>query len=552
MIDTVCNIASHLPRRAEEQPYRLAVAFPHGRDRNGRVSYTHLTFRQLEEESNLLAAGLQAIGIGRGVRTVLMVKPSLEFFALTFALFKVGAVLVMVDPGMGIKNLGQCLAEAEPQAFIGIAKAHIARRLFGWGKATLHTLVTVGSSLWPSGKTLQQIRQLGEKANAFDPVPTSADDMAAILFTSGSTGVPKGVVYTHGMFASQVELLREAFHIEPGEIDLATFPLFALFAPALGMSAIIPDMDATRPALVDSSKIVQAINDFGVQNMFGSPALINRVGLYGEEHNIQLPTLKRVLSAGAPVPANVIERFTRMLPDETEVFTPYGATECLPVAVIGSKQILEETRYKTEQGAGVCVGTPVAGVEVNVIRISDEPITHWSDDLLLPAGDVGEIVVKGPQVTHRYYNREQSTKLAKIHGEDGSIYHRMGDLGYVDDQGLLWFCGRKSHRVSTPEGTLFTVACENIFHVHPAVCRTALVGVGESGQQKPVLCVELKPETRHLDHKSLIEELRKLGERHEQTQAIRTFLFHPSFPVDVRHNSKIYREKLAVWARKRV
>ena len=132
------------------------------------------------------------------------------------------------------------------------------------------------------------------------PVETSEDDIAAILFTSGSTGVPKGAVYTHGNFLAQVELLKETYGIEPGEIDLPTFPLFALFDPALGMSAVIPEMDPTRPANVDPEKILGAIQRYGVTNTFGSPALLHRVGSYGAAHGVKLPTLRRVISAGAP------------------------------------------------------------------------------------------------------------------------------------------------------------------------------------------------------------------------------------------------------------
>jgi acyl-CoA synthetase (AMP-forming)/AMP-acid ligase II len=540
------NIASHLPAMAAKQPHRLAVVFPEGRDRHGHVSYTHYTFRQLDEASDRLARGLAKVGVGRGVRTVLMVKPSLDFFALTFALFKAGAVPVLVDPGMGVRNLGECLAEAEPEAFIGIPRAHIARIVLGWARKSVRTVVTVGPRLFWGGCTLEQVAALGEGDASV--VETRAEDVAAILFTSGSTGIPKGAVYTHGIFAAQVELLRQTYGIEPGEIDLPTFPLFALFAPALGMTAIVPDMDFTRPGQVDPRKIVEAIENFGVTTMFGSPALLRRVADHGVQHSIRLPSLRRVISAGAPVPADVLERFTTMLAPGVQVFTPYGATEALPVSSIGGEEILRDTCKRTVNGEGVCVGRPVPPMQVRIMQIRDEPIAAWSDDLLARPGEVGEIVVKGPVVTREYYRRPESTSLAKIADTDGGILHRMGDLGYFDDQGRLWFCGRKSHRVITANGTLFTIPCEGVFNAHPKVLRTALVGVGENGAAQPVLCVELRcPATRE-EQLQIDRELRELGAAHAHTRDIDTFLFHPSFPVDVRHNAKIFREKLAVWA----
>jgi acyl-CoA synthetase (AMP-forming)/AMP-acid ligase II len=549
MIETaIVNIAAHLPEMARLQPHRLAVVFPEGRDRQGRVAYTHYTFRQLDQESDRLARGLAAVGIGRGVRTVLMVPPSLDFFALTFALFKAGAVPVMVDPGMGMKNLGVCLAEAEPAAFIGITKAHIARALFGWAKPTAKILVNVGLKLPGMTHTLAEIRRQGDRSKGSGLAATQANDMAAILFTSGSTGIPKGAVYSHGIFAAQVDMIREEYGIEPGEVDLPTFPLFALFAPALGMTAIIPDMDATRPGSVDPTKILEAIENFGVTNMFGSPALLRRVGTYGAANGIKIPTVRRVIAAGAPMPPDVLSAFCTMLTDGAQVFTGYGATESLPVASIGSDEILGVTQYGTRAGKGVCVGRPVADMAVRIIQISDEPIAEWSDELEVPQGTVGEITVSGRVVTREYYRRPESTALAKILSADGRLYHRMGDLGYFDAEGRIWFCGRKAHRVQTPQGTLFTIPVEGVFNAHPQVLRTALVGVERCGVIQPVLCVELRKDVRQPNYGKITAELKELGASQPHTQGIADFLFHPEFPVDIRHNAKIFREKLAVWA----
>lgn len=540
------NIASALPQQAARAPHQLAVVEPHGRDSSGRVAYTHLTYRQLNERSDALARGLVRMGIGRGTRTVLMMRPSLDFFAITFALFKAGAVPVMVDPGMGIGNLGQCLREAEPEAFIGIAKAHLARKLFGWGRRTIRTTIGVGPGCL-AAKRLTDVLAAGKDGPAM-LAPTSADEMAAILFTSGSTGVPKGAVYTHRIFLEQVRLLRELFAIEPGEIDLPTFPLFALFGPALGMTAIIPDMDASRPGQADPAKLIEAIEDFGVTNMFGSPALIDRLGRFGVDKGVHLSCLRRVISAGAPVSADVLGRMARLLESPAEVHTPYGATEALPVSLIASNEILAETRERTARGAGVCVGRPVPGTIVRIIQITDEPIDAWRDDLEVPAGTIGEIAVQGPVVTREYFRREASTRLAKIPVPSGGVFHRMGDVGYFDEQGRLWFCGRKGHRVQTSSGTLFTIPCEAVFNQHPLVRRTALVGVPLEPPRTPVLCVELTPDGRHADRAAIRRELLEMGARFEHTRGIERILFHQSFPVDVRHNAKIFREKLAVWA----
>jgi len=541
------NVSSYLKRMAELQPYKRAVVYPAGRDKNGRVAYSHLTFRQLDQESDCLAHGLESAGITRNTRTILMVKPSIEFFALTFALFKTGAVPVVVDPGMGIRRMIRCFQESRPQAFIGIPLAHVLRTIYPKFFNTVTTWITVGRRWFWSGLTLKQIRRVPWKP--YKTAETRGNDTAAILFTTGSTGPAKGAVYTHGIFDAQIRHIQSHFSITPDEIDLPTFPLFALFDPALGMTAVIPDMDPTKPGSVNPKRIIEAIRNQGVTNMFASPALLNRVGGYGRQNRIKLPTLKRVISAGAPVSPSNIEQFAGMLVGDAEIHTPYGATEAMPVSSIASNEILSETRSLSRQGQGICIGRPLAGINVRIIKISDEPIEEWSDELGVPEGEIGELTVNGDLVTRHYFERPRADRLAKIKRGD-EVWHRMGDLGRRDSKGRIWFSGRKSHRVITENGTLFTIPCEAIFNNHARVFRSALVGTGPRSKQTPVICVELTRDSGRHDKGTLRKELLELARGNNLTKNINTVLFHNSFPVDIRHNSKIFREKLAVWAEK--
>lgn len=539
------NIASLLSDVARLQPYKRAVVFPVGRDAYHRVAYSHLTFRQLDKESDCLAHGLNQAGIGHGTRTILMVKPSLEFFVLIFALFKTGAVPVVVDPGMGVQRMMQCLQESRPEAFIGIPLAHVMRVLYPRFFRSVKVLITVGRRWLWGGHTLRSLRCL--PWTPFPMARTTAGEMAAILFTTGSTGPAKGAVYTHGNFGAQIETIRSHFDIEPDEIDLPTFPLFALFDPALGMTAIIPDMDPTRPAQANPDYLVEAIVNQGVTNMFASPALLKRLGAYGHAKGIKLPSLRRVVSAGAPVSPAIIEQFASLLRPEAQVHTPYGATEAVPVTSIASDEILAETRTLTDRGFGVCVGRALGRLEVGIIRIDDGPISRWSEDLRVPDMEIGEIVVKGPLVTRQYFEHPEADALGKIF-QNQDVWHRLGDLGWRDNQGRIWFCGRKSQRVITPDRTLFTIPCEAIFNTHPAVSRSALVGIGPSEAQTPVICIEREPEHRQLNPETLRNELLELAAGNIITHQIEHILFHDNFPVDIRHNAKIFREKLAVWA----
>ena len=200
------------------------------------------------------------------------------------------------------------------------------------------------------------------------------------------------------------------------------------------------------------------------------------------------------------------------------------------------------------------MGHPAPGVTVKIIKIVDGIILKLSEDLLLSAGEVGEIIVKGPSVTKTYYLKEEATRNSKII-DKGILWHRIGDVGYVDDSDRIWFCGRKDHRVITEKETVFTIPIEAVFNCHENVFRSALVGTGEKGRQKPVIIIEPEkgffPASKQSEEKFKYELL-KSSSSYAHCQMISDVLFHKSFPVDVRHNAKIYREKLARWAEERL
>jgi acyl-CoA synthetase (AMP-forming)/AMP-acid ligase II len=540
------NISLSLEQTAQLYPFKRAVVYPNGRDKNGRVLYSQITLSQLDALSDSLAFGLESIGIIRGTRTIIMITPGMEFFITMFAMFKVGAVPVVVDPGMGIDRMLQCLEQGRPKAFIGIERAHLLRTLKPKYFKTVKHWVTVGKRWFWGGHTLDQL--MDSNREVFPKAHTTWDETAAIVFTTGSTGPAKGVVYTHGNFDAQIRQIQNHFQIEPDEIDLPTFPLFALFDPALGMTAVIPDMDPTKPARVNPVKIIEAIENHGVTNMFASPALLNRVGKYGKENKIKLPSLRRVVSAGAPVsPAN-IEQFSTMLSEKTQIHTPYGATEAVPIISIGSHEILSETKHLSEQGFGMCIGRPIENTRIKLLKISDDPITQMSDSLMVSENQVGEITVQADLVTQQYFNNRESDLLAKIPDANGAVWHRMGDLGWLDSKGRIWFCGRRNHRVTTGKETLFTIPVEAIFNNHEKVFRSALTGVGPKANQIPVIFIE--PNTKIGNKPAFIQELLTLAKSTPLTADIQHIFIEGAFPVDIRHTSKIFREKLAIKAKR--
>ncbi|HEV3341523.1 MAG TPA: fatty acid CoA ligase family protein [Pirellulales bacterium] len=545
---TVVNVAGRFAQQASAMPDSLAVIAAGGHNAAGKRQYARMTFRELDRDSDRIARGLGELGVRPGTRLALLVRPGIDFISLVFALFKAGTVIILIDPGMGRQNLIGCLEAVAPEGFIAIPTVQAVRALLRRRFPRARFNVTVGQRWFWGGVTLENLR--GTEWRGPELAQTRPDDPAAIIFTTGSTGPPKGVLYRHGNFDRQVEEIRDFYAIRPGEIDLACFPLFGLFNCAMGVTTVVPDMDASRPAMADPANLVEAITDWGVTQSFASPAVWNRVGPYCAARGLNLATMKRVMSAGAPVPPYVLERMKSCIGPEGEMHTPYGATEALPVASISATEVLAETAEQTRQGAGTCVGRRFAGIEWKIIAAVDGPISTLADAHELPAGEIGELIVHGPVVTREYVTRTEWNALAKI-ADGESFWHRMGDVGYFDDRERFWYCGRLSHRVLTAAGPMYTERCEAIFNNHPSVYRSALVGIGPKGNQRPVIVVEPLVERIPLtlaDRQTLVAAVAEIAKSHPLTAAIRDVLIHPSFPVDIRHNAKIFREKLAVWA----
>ncbi|MBT4287653.1 MAG: AMP-binding protein [Deltaproteobacteria bacterium] len=543
------NVLAHLKRLALEKPDNIAIYAPTKKKRLGQFIYTSHTYKNLNDQCNLLAKGLLAEGVNHGTKVVLMVTPSFAFFVLVFALFKVGAIPILIDPGMGLRSLKQCLKETAPDAFIGSFKAHLARVILGWERGKLKHIITVGGKNLFCRNSLDDIKKKGDKSTRDEFSGSPASDTAAIIFTSGSTGPPKGAVFTHQNFSAMIDALKNTYDLKNDEIDLCTFPLFGLIAPALDMVSVIPVMDFTRPARVNPDHIFSTIEQFEITNLFGSPALIRRITKTGLRKKVKLKSLRRVISAGAPVPVKTLQEFSELLKEETQVFTPYGATEALPVTSVGSHKIIKAALKPNGEGKGIFIGCPVEGIEVFIIKITDDPIDSWNNRLILKNGEIGEVVVSGPQVTERYLNRDDANRLNKIRNlKTNQVYHRMGDLAYQDKDGQIWFCGRKSQRIITEMETLFTIPLETIFNNHPAVYRSALVGVTIGKTQKPVIIIETEKSLGKKQQKQLQNELLELTLNYKICKAIKIILFYKNFPVDIRHNAKINREKLGKWA----
>ncbi len=507
-----------------------------------------LSFHELDKLAAQYAAYLDSQGVEAGKRVMLMVKPSADFICLTFALFRIGAPVILIDPGMGYKNLLKCIAGVKPDYLVGVPQALLFRTIFRKSFRTVKKSFSCGKLFGMPGTDIREKALLHSPSQLiFD---ASDDSLAAIIFTTGSTGPPKGVRFEHAIFSSQLRYIEQYYEIGPEDVDQPGFPLFALFSTALGACAVIPDMNPSQPARVNPEKFISSILKYQVTYSFGSPAIWNVVSKYCLKEGIRSSSLKKILMAGAPVSGELIERAYGLMEEGGKIFTPYGATESLPIVSIEGREILEKTWDKTRTGHGTCVGRPLPGIEVKIIEATSDQLHSIADCTELPANEIGEIIVKGDVVTRSYDNNRLETEMSKITDEKG-FWHRIGDVGYFDNNKRLWFCGRKAHRVVSQKGVMDTIPCEAIINEHPCVYRSALVGLDQGDDYEiPAIIIELTEQTdRSAD--IVLQEVRQLAENHINTRDIEHFLIHPSFPVDIRHNAKIFREKLKVWAERK-
>lgn len=508
------NISTLISESAKKHPEKKSVVF--SRSVGDSYEYPFYTFSQFETRSNQFAHAFLNHGIRRGDRVLLFVKPCLDFSVLTFALFKMGALPVLIDPGMGLKSLLRSVKQVRPRGLIGVPEAQWLKKLRRGAFASIEVSLSVGKSLWAP----DLLEDLENYPSEFAPVNVSSEDEAAILFTSGGTGIPKGVIYTHGIFHFQTKALKEMFSLTENEIDLPGFPLFALFTLGMGMTSVIPDMNPAKPASVDPKKIIKNILDNQVNFVAGSPAIWKKVGEYCLRHRISLPSIKQVVMFGAPVRLEIHEMFQKIL-TKGDTFTPYGATECLPVSLISGSEILRNFKDSTLDGKGICVGMAAPQTKIKINRDSDIP--------------VGEIMVTGPQVTPAYFEMPEETEKAKIHEGDG-LWHRMGDVGYLDSEKRLWFLGRKTHVVMANGRVFFPISEEAFFNQIPWVNKSALIHYGDG-------CgIVLEPR----QNAGSPTELPKNIPPH-----IQAIFLARKLPVDVRHNIKIDRLLLAKWAQEK-
>jgi acyl-CoA synthetase (AMP-forming)/AMP-acid ligase II/pimeloyl-ACP methyl ester carboxylesterase len=545
---------------AESSPTIPAVITPRWvRDpiNGSALHYANITFGELAKSVNQYQRGLNELGLAPGDRVLMLVTPGADFLALSLAVMGRGATPVFVDPGIGLERLSRCIQDADPHAFIGSPRAQLLRFL---RRSLFHRIkfhLTASEWSFTGGHSLSYLKRFANAPLPSVPLPMlrpdghlRAHDAALIAFTSGATGTPKGVVFTNEMIEEQLRIIRTVLGQEPGGSDLTLLPIFSLYNVALGVTSVFPVMPVGRPLALDPAQVVRLITDLAIQSSFGSPTLWTKIAEYAVRTGVTLNTIKRIFMAGAAVPQSTLDVVKRVVPNG-EASTPYGATEALPVTFITATQRATVPKTAAATGeVGTLVGRSVSGVDILIVESSNDQFKSAADFKPLPVGHIGEVLVRGKGVSPEYLHRPDANRVGKV-VDGATFWHRMGDLGYLDQAGYLYYCGRKSHSVYALSRAFHSVPIEELFNSLGTVRRTALVGIRNG--KEPALVVEPKPqfwpETIEQQER-FTRDLQEIAARSELTNDIQHFFFHKSFPVDARHNAKIFRDQLSEWADK--
>ncbi|HZU76034.1 MAG TPA: AMP-binding protein, partial [Dehalococcoidia bacterium] len=416
------GVAGVLEDNSAAFPDKAAIIYPldgqrsHGRDgrtghtNDGDARYAQLTYRQLWRDVERLSAGLSGAGIRRGSRVVLMAGPGPDLYAVFFALLRIGAAPVIVDPGMGVRRMLRCYRVARAETLIGPPVAHLVRLLCRRTFAGVRIKITLGRRFWGC----RSLPALRAGAQDFAPPRVRGDDLMMVPFTTGSTGPAKGVQYTHRTALAAAEALRIAHARTADDVTLVTLPLYGVLDLLLGATLVMAPLSPVKVAGADPAELIDVMRRYRVSTLYASPALLRRLGEHLTSHRTDLPDLRCVVGGGAPVASEIVAALRRGLAGTVRIHAAYGATEGLPIASIESAEILGETAARSALGDGTCIGQPVQGVDVRIIRVSDGPLPYWDAELLAGPGEIGEITVAGENISPRYYAAPDADAAHKI------------------------------------------------------------------------------------------------------------------------------------------
>lgn len=495
-----------------------------------------ITFAELDTRARKFAALLRQQGIQPGDPVLIFHPVSIALYTILLGVFRLGAVAMFLHPSAGRAHVDRCCELQPPRALVASPKAHWLRLVSGALRRIPRKFVC---GPWLPGAVPMA------QADGLDPMrgcePCATDTPALLTFTSGSTGLPKAAVRSHGFLLAQHRVLETQIQLAAGELDLTTLPVFLLANLASGLTSVIPDADLRAPGSIRPGPVLDQIKRRRVTRVAASPAFFERLLAADPVHQEALRGLRKIYTGGAPVFPRLLERLANAAPD-AQVEAVYGSTEAEPIAHLNTRELRLEDREAMRHGNGLLAGNVIPEIQLRILRDQwGTPLKSLTPSefkaLQLPSGQAGEIVVTGDHVLKGYLHGRgnEETKFSV----DGVIWHRTGDAGKRDATDRLWLLGRCSAQVQDSHGQLYPFAVECVATEHAGIRRSAFV----SHEGRRLLAVETRDGAEHANLEILRKEI--------AWASVDQVLCLDRIPVDKRHNAKIdYPELRRVLARK--
>ena len=508
------NIIELLKKNSEKAPDKIALI--HKGEK--------VTYRDLNERSEKVARFFTGQGLYPNQKALLFIPLSVELYVIFLGLIRIGVTIVLIDPSVGKSHLEKCIKAIEPDAFIATPKAHLLRFI-----AAVGNIPKKFSTHWVPGS--KAIRYLGNEGKKYEDFDTASDHPALITFTSGSTGLPKGISRSHSFLINQHKAISHSLISEDSDVELNTLPVFILSNLASGITTVIPDTDIRNPASVDAKQIVKQVQADGVNRILAAPAFCKNLVDYLESKKQCLDDIKRVYTGGGPVFPNLLKQLSEQLPN-AEIVTVYGSTEAEPIAHVSMNGINEQLLEKMQQGSGLLAGKPISEITLAIIPDKDGfPIGPFTNEefnkFTLSAMDHGEIVVTGNHVQKLYISGDGGKTKFKV---ENTIWHRTGDAGYLDTLGNLWLLGRCAAKIIKGSKTIYPFGMEAAAMSFSEVRKAAFVEINGM----TILAIE----TEHEDNQPLCQKIKSSVNSVDSVRVIK------KIPLDKRHNSKVLYPEL--------
>lgn len=536
------NVIYFLHKHAQLFPQKVALRWVTGKtlqswDGASNLVHASITYKDFVDKISVVSAGLRDLGIGKGDRVIIFVPLSLELYLAMFAVQRLGAVAVFLDSWARKDHLGVCAKVVEPKAMISFEKAFELCAAVP-ELANIQIKVAVGAYEKKYSSGLESLLKNNKLA---DIEPVDASDTALITFTTGSSGVPKGANRTHRFLAAQHRALDKEIPYKEDDRDLPVFPIFSLNNLAGGVTTILPAIDLAVPSDNDAAIIVKQIFSAEITCCTVSPSIFVNIAQYCRKNKITLSNLRRVVTGGAVVSKYNVKDFKIIAP-AAEILVLYGSTEVEPIAHIEANEILRD-----ESGQqGVNVGWISEGLEYKFIKI-------WRKDIKLGAmgwqewelekGKAGELVVSGAHVCESYYNNPEAFNSTKIKDIGGKIWHRTGDVGFLDVRGRLWLVGRVHNTIVRLNGYIFPVHAEILLKKLDFVRQAAFLGIEDALLgEKTCAVFSLEEGFNPGNIEQYAADIKGLfGENKIPVDEVR---FVKDIPMDPRHHSKVEYSQL--------